>query len=140
MGKKGTDMILYLAAGFFGGMALDYVSFAYPGFPGAASVRTSDPQLTDGDLFQLGGESLLATLGFMMGSDGLAMFGFGMQQGGIYSKIVSQMLHAPRYIMVDTPGGSAVLAPVGLSPTEAAKRKTGQTVGKARFGEEVGYI
>jgi len=137
MAKKGTDMLLYLAAGFFGGMAFDYMSFAYPGFPGAEDVRTSDPQLTMSDIFQLGAESLITVVGFMTGSDGLAMAGFGAQQGALYSKIIAPMTGLPRYIMVDSPAGTAVLTPVGTTPQQAAKLKTGQKVGKAKYGEYI---
>lgn len=138
MAKKGTDLFLYLTMGFIGGMTLDYLGYAYNAVPGQDNVITSDPQLTEADWYQLLGTTAITLAGFLFHSDGLAMAGFGAQQGAMYTKIYSTMAKLPRYIITDVVGGSAQLTPVGTTPAQASKLKTGQTV-KGKFGEEV-YI
>ena len=109
-------------------MALDYAWFAYD-LPGANQIRFKDPQLSNGDFFQMILETLIAFYGFVSSSKLLAPFGFGMLNGGLYSKIWSEAVpRLPRYIITDTAGGTSILTAPGLSPKTAAKRKTGQAI------------
>ena len=72
---------------------------------------------------------MIAFYGFVSSHKLLAPFGFGMLNGGLYSKIWSEAVPAlPRYLVTDTVGGTSILAPPGISPTTAKKRKTGQAI------------
>jgi len=117
-----------LFTGFLFGMAADYAWFAYD-LPGARQVRFQDPQLSNGDFFQLILETMIAFYGFTSSHKLLAPFGFGMLNGGLYSKIWSEAVPAlPRYLITDTLGGTSILTAPGISGGTAAKRKTGQAI------------
>lgn len=130
-GSGGSNQFLNYVSmftGFLFGMAADYAWFAYD-LPGARQIRFKDPQLSNGDFFQLILETVIAFYGFVSSHKLLAPFGFGMLNGGLYSKIWSEAVPAlPRYLVTDTVGGTAVLGPPGISEGAAKRRKTGQAI------------
>ena len=120
--------VVSLSFGFLFGLAADYAWFAYD-LPGARQIRFKDPQLSNGDFFQLILETMIAFYGFTSSHKLLAPLGFGMLNGGLFSKIWSNVVPAlPRYLITDTVSGTSILTAPGIGVGTAAKRKSGQAI------------
>ena len=106
----GTNVIILMTIGIVGGVIADMLWYSL-GLPGYNVPLRGCDALSVGDAVQIAATGGITFLGFLTKSKEIPAFSFGLMLGGLFPKVMTKAVGAPRYLLFDID-----LATGGISP------------------------